>query len=589
MSGFFLTKSPICQDDLEIVQRALVVREGNRAKVIQHGNWCLVTSIHSEHPFQEPHVEQTESTLGFVWGSLFTGSRRLESADIARQPMSDDCNWEGAGFALRLTEQGAAQFRTDAMGFVPIFRSGDSISSDPDLLGLFNRGNVSTLAIAQTVFFSRTPMPKTYWEHVHVLPPANLFEWEQGKLRSNCYWEPNASVTSNKHQLIEQTVEGVRSAVRRRESAANGNVTLLLSAGLDSRAILYSLANPAAARCLTLADTENEEVRLSREIANSAGAKHVVMFRDVEHYPRESAGQVQSFYGMWNFADLHTAGLGQKILEDSPGIVMTGCYADYLFKGIEVDRRSRTVMGRFVPWYAVRSTSAQGYCPHAFTDAPKFQMVFERSFHDVQQQFGSVDELSLKQNEIRRIWPIFMEPNLAFRTGLRRYLPWEPVFADTALLDVWDHTPRRWAINGEIWSKAVAKMSPVGCRIKNNNWSGRVGASAPENAVRHVAGSIFRKFQKLKQEMLPAHATIGSWPNYAVVLEQSSRFHQDWNAISAATKELVAEATGQDYWSQDLSHWIRRDALALMRVFTIARWHDGIEQRRREWRGKVAA
>lgn len=136
---------------------------------------------------------------------------------------------------------------------------------------------IDPAGLADTLAFSFPLGARTLFAGVDCLPPASVLTWdaETGELKQRQYWqlathEPTAGDLADLERIRRMFNDGVRDIVK-----LGGPVTLALSGGMDSRAILSALlANGAAFETLTHSIEEATDAHLSVVLARLANAPH---------------------------------------------------------------------------------------------------------------------------------------------------------------------------------------------------------------------------------------------------------------------------------------------------------------------------
>jgi asparagine synthetase B (glutamine-hydrolysing) len=131
--------------------------------------------------------------------------------------------------------------------------------------------------LADTLAFSFPLGSRTLFAGVDCLPPASVLTWDAqtGELTERRHWQlsthaPTAGDVSDLERIRRLFNDGVRDMV-----ALGGPVTLALSGGMDSRAILSALlANGATFETLTHSIEEATDAHLSVVLARLAAAPH---------------------------------------------------------------------------------------------------------------------------------------------------------------------------------------------------------------------------------------------------------------------------------------------------------------------------
>jgi asparagine synthase (glutamine-hydrolysing) len=88
-----------------------------------------------------------------------------------------------------------------------------------------------------------------------------------------------------------------------KEDSDNRRYGILLSGGLDSRAILAASDSPMTT--FTIADFENREVEVAKRISNEKGCKNVFIKRDPNHYANIIDCAVELGDGMYRYDHAH--------------------------------------------------------------------------------------------------------------------------------------------------------------------------------------------------------------------------------------------------------------------------------------------
>jgi asparagine synthetase B (glutamine-hydrolysing) len=172
----------------------------------------------------------------------------------------------------------------DTAGLRPLYRGRASdgawvIASSPAAV-LAHGGvprAVDPAGLADTLAFGFALGARTLFEGVDCLPPASVLTWEADhrKLEQRQYWElgtraPSAGDLADLERIRLMFNQGVADIVR-----LGGPITLALSGGMDSRAILSALlANGASFETLTHSIEEATDAHLSVVLARLADAPH---------------------------------------------------------------------------------------------------------------------------------------------------------------------------------------------------------------------------------------------------------------------------------------------------------------------------
>jgi asparagine synthase (glutamine-hydrolysing) len=356
--------SGLTPEDYNFVDR--VARTLDYTGVSHYDAWAdsFLSVCRVHHPHQPPLRPAVHSDLGvqvFVDGEIFDVdgvAGRVQSGGVADQSLVEAFTSAGdAGFArlnghfavllydvkartLRLVSDRFAarpmhyRIARDWLAFGTQARSLLSGNMTP-------RPNLA--AITQYFAFEAVLDDTTFVEGIRKLPPASVLSYPERAPSPRRYWtmayQPDRGGGWRPH--VEALAEALRGAIRRqtRDTAGLG---LLLSGGMDSRAILALAASPLTA--ITLADFDNREVRLAREIAGSRSVPFVFVQRNPDFYGDLVDLAVDLGDGAYRFDHAHFAGITRDV---PPAIttVVSGYGFDSIIKGLILPKKLRHVLG----------------------------------------------------------------------------------------------------------------------------------------------------------------------------------------------------------------------------------------------------
>jgi asparagine synthase (glutamine-hydrolysing) len=476
---------------------------------------------------------------------------------------------------------------TDRMGFIPVYgaqRGGQHlIATHADVLAAAApwAADLDVTTMAEMLSHWHGVHPYTFYRGIRQLDAGTVYSWDrEGRQSSRRYWAPayKAEAGASQEELGEDLAAAIRRSVQLRSQPLLGETGVFLSGGADSRAVLFALHEPSKANCFTFYDEENSELATARELAIRAGARHVGLQREAEHYGKGAPEAVRVMGGMWNICDAHYTRFLPRLRDEPVGTWLSGCFADYLFKGIAQDRRYKTLMGRAVPFFDAAPFSHQWYFGHGAI-AGKWQGPVEARCAEMYQgcRLDATDDRARLEIEMRRLWPISREATIGSRLLLTRTLPWDVVLSDSAVVDVMLRIPARLKLNAQVWNAAVARICAGAAEVKNSNWGVTIGGSRARNMSEFLLRVARRKLSKLAPHAKasgPQLATTGSWPDYGYYMTHSPVLEDTWRATSPSHREVVNDVLGFDAWSLSLPEWAARDVTQWYRAMTLRLWLD---------------
>lgn len=480
---------------------------------------------------------------------------------------------------------------TDCMGLVPafaLFERGFVFGSHPDVVAevLARAGRAPAFDADTMAEFLRTGTsvhPFSYWRGVRQLDPATHYRIRVGDgsvhVISQRYWQPawvDGPYLDDRREIAERLAEAMVGAVRRRTLPRLGSVAVLLSAGADSRTALFAADDPGRVTCYTLFDDENAELDGARRLARIAGTDHVAVRRSPDYYIEHAAEAVRLSGGMWSIDSAHYGGLLPALRTAGHGTVLTGCYADYFFKGLGFNRRARTLFGRPLPLHTVADYEHRWYQPYFGLAAPAQSAVEARLI----ERFAGVGTgpRAASRAEHLRLAPVSREADTSGRLQLRRSVPFDFFLSDSAVVDLYGAISPRQKASGIAFGQAVERVTGTAARtVKNNNYGTPVGAGEAGRVAHFLTASLRRKLGGQRSvhpfERDPASvATAGSWPYFPRVIALSPTLKDWWSGRDRAADELLFTLLGPERAARSLSDWANRESTLFVRYLTAALW-----------------
>jgi asparagine synthase (glutamine-hydrolysing) len=297
--------------------------------------------------------------------------------------------------------------------------------------------------------------------------------------------------------------------------------------------------------------------------------------RDPDYYGRNAGEAMRVAGGMWSAIDAHYVGAADQIREANPGTILTGCYADYMFKGLLLNRRLRTLFGRNLPLYEPADFAWEYYQPFGRLADQWQQQVkgrLESRFPEDLRRKYAQNRLAVENLRLR---PLSREPDASGRACLWRTQPWDPFLFDNDVLSVYSRLSAEMKLNGIVFGRAVGKViGPAGRQVPNNNYGTPVDASEAERAFWFLMASFKRKLRRAfgRENHARGLASSGSWPNWDYYVGHSPVIAEQWNNPGKELRGLFSNILGRDPWQMPLAEWARTDSLVFMRLWSAKLW-----------------
>ena len=500
--------------------------------------------------------------------------------------------FNGAGVAVFIDlAAGVGFLRTDRIGCAPIFAStGDSplvIGSHPDSVAaaLAECGRPSPLDELTMAEFVRTGTsihPHTYYRNIIQLDAGSLYRFDvaasaEQLRRIETYWLPatvSGEAPASRGEFVEALAHGLRKAGQLRSSARMGRPVVLLSAGADSRGVLSALSSPEEAQTYTYYDEPNPELRRAQEIARVVGVPHKALKRTTDFYVANALETTRLSGGMWSIESGHHTGFVDDVwATPNFGTLLTGCYADYLLKGIALNVTPRTLLGKSLPLYKLSNIQQRFHHPFTPVDGALEKSLDARYSSRFADAIDRNDRYLL---EYLRIAPLSREADSSGRLSFWRQFPIDPIFADTHILDAFGVQSIEDKLSGIAFGMSVSKVSgPEVSGVPNNNYSAPVGLDEFGRTATFLSASLRRKFErrlKPNSTFTPRGVTTyGSWPNFQKVFEHSP-LARDW--FDRLVEKDYYGIIGVERAGWSFQQFLDRDIVQLMRLLTVYLWRE---------------
>lgn len=486
-------------------------------------------------------------------------------------------------FALLLWDGRLSTFHivTDCTGVFPVYEFKESnallIGSHPDILASAagQQENLDEVSLAEFAVTSSVSPPFTYYRNIRAVGRAmtlsvTIARNETPTVTRRCYFpfRYQGCSTDREEDLAEQLAAAFRNAVALRSSPRLGRCAVALSGGLDSRAVLASLAPGTKAFAFTLYDAENAELRSASALARAAGVEFYARQRPFEYYADNAELGMRVAGGMGTIANNHFLGTLSWLREQGAETFLTGCYCDYLFKALPVNRETNPLSGRETLAPYRREFYFTQFWPKS-TLAEQVRERIDSRFPEAvtrDQSDSGVFEL-----EHRRTFPLCYEADNAQRLVPQRLSGWFLPISDPELLRLYCRMPYRWKLNRSIFSKAVTRICPKGLNaVADANTSVPPGASFLREAV---SWNLLRARTRLKK-LKPGLATNGSWPDWYYYAAHSERLASLWAKPNPVANELFARVLGHNHFSRDIRTCSGEEIWQLMPLLSLKLWME---------------
>lgn len=399
--------------------------------------------------------------------------------------------------------------------------------------------NLNKQAVLEFFAFQRVLADRTFYEDINILPPASILRFRDGRIFQSKYWKMRyTNEYRSSPYYVEALADALRNAVNRR-TCGNNQFGILLSGGLDSRAVLA--ADSGKISCaFTLNEYQNREVHIAKKIAQVKGCRHIFLQRDIDHYFRLVDEAVDMGDGMYRFDHAHFLGALSRLKEDCD-IVLHGHGLDYTFQGLYLPNLTLRIAGKMIPFPFLDRISLTNlpesfkkkFCQHLPLNL-KYNALFEENFSNSFNKniIQSIKEI-LKEKDsydlnAHNAWDYFILHSLfkhfTFLNFLcvRHYMDERTVLFDNDLFNLYLSMPPKLRLNGRIYKKALRLMSPELAAIPNANTGLKVDTPIFWEWIFSLTKKMRQRFHRLYDSKL-LHLTEGSWPDMGELIRNNEK------------------------------------------------------------------
>jgi asparagine synthase (glutamine-hydrolysing) len=242
---------------------------------------------------------------------------------------------------------------TDCCGVFPAFEveapEGWLYCSHPDVLAdtANERHRLDESSLAEFVLSGTVTPPYSYYQRIRAADSATIFTFDvsgdrpkQPEKRRYFEFSYRGDSSVQEEDLANQLGAALRRAVQRRTLPRLGRSAIALSGGLDSRVILASSLDAEETFSFSCFDQPNRELKTAAAIAQSLAVPFLPLRRGPDYYAEHAERGVRISGGMGSLANNHFLGVMPRLKDEGMQNLLTGCYCDYLFKALPLNRRS---------------------------------------------------------------------------------------------------------------------------------------------------------------------------------------------------------------------------------------------------------
>ncbi|WP_430475992.1 asparagine synthase-related protein [Thalassospira lucentensis] len=404
---------------------------------------------------------------------------------------------------------------------------------------------VDDMAAAEFLYLRRLMGEKTLLKNAYYQRSASLVLFEpDNEPISSVWWYPDFSLPPLPDKDLPDVIGSTLQSAMSLYLSDRKKVGLLLSGGLDSRALVA--ASPTQLYCYTTCMQENNESDVARDVAATAGMPFTFL-------PRKS-GILNDYFetaafltgGQQIYSECQFMGYGDRLSRQCD-VLLIGLGLDIFFGGLYLPSRLGTLFGRpvihshLLPLGSDLPETYLNNVSYRLKQSDFWSLVLPNSRQSIEQALlrsvGNIEERGRSLGaEGYTLWEYFHGHNLSrhysfpMMMSVRSFMDCRAPALENNIFDLsWRMTGRQ-KLNGTAYQKALVKLAPELMSIRNANTNYPAGMSLSRQTF--TKAMQFAKHKVFGSDMprSPSRADR-SWPTAKSQLAASPRLEDRYRFL----------------------------------------------------------
>ena len=430
------------------------------------------------------------------------------------------CNQLNGAFSILVIDykHNRLSIISDKFGIYPIYTFGDTklntfqFSSNFKNLedNISDKLKIDRVSVAEFLKKGFIYHPNTYYKEIKTLENGIycILDFDKKTITKKKYYKIKAKPINDFNYLVDKLSKALLKSIERRTLKFFGKKAVFLSGGTDSRMILANTVDKNI-DAVTLYNEENYEIDTTKNIAKLLKINHKLIKRDIDYYFNSFNSSLKINGSRSLPTDDHFLNLRVDERIAKYDTILTGCYADWLFKGIALDRVQLSIFSNKLPLHKLKPFNYNFFSKRSLLKDEYEKMIKNREDQIFLNKKSHID------NEIARLFPLFQEETSATRLTLQQLFPWDSIFSDNDVMEVYLQIPAKYKINSEVYDKAVSLILNKVKNIPHANKKHKIGINKYYGALLYTFSIIINKVLKLiKIKKINSVTGDGSWINH---------------------------------------------------------------------------
>ena len=445
---------------------------------------------------------------------------------LVRDPAAktlDIINDRFGSYAFYYLQEGSGEFR-GGLSLMDIVAGGE--------------GQFDEKAIFEFLYLRRLLGEKTLLRNCCYQPSASIITSARGSLSIRKYWQPDYKQAKfGREEASDAIAEALRDSVKSHMEGVTDQgrrYALLLSGGLDSRALLAAAGDPLAS--VTTCLKQNNEARVAQEVAKCVGSPFTYIARPQKPYDEHLNDAVLISSGQQIFTESQFLNY-RSLLADHADCYFIGLGLDIFFGGLYLPKEPVKWLGRAVLHNRLRTLPEDFAEEYLTTIKYRLSTTSPWRFVKADHRQGLLGQLRESVDEILNrgrtlgaegydLWEYMHVHNFSRHYSfpmIQSVSTWAECRAPALSNDLFDISLRLAAtekVNSSAYLLAMKKLSPALMDIRNANTNIRAGMSYKGQSFTRVGRYISNHLLKTHFLLGPTHEQR-SWPRPCEVLASS--------------------------------------------------------------------
>ena len=381
------------------------------------------------------------------------------------------------------------------------------------------------------------------------------------------YFDPSL-IASKPYKTLNEAYKSMFNSInflKKRYTNIFKDIGLLLSGGTDSRLIAIFFKNKC--RAFSLSSFNNRSKRITQKIASSLRINLDFVNLEYNQYIKDLDFSIYLSGGISSFIENHYSNTKFINIISKKDLLISGCYFDYVFKGLTTNTRSLEIFGLKIP-FLIKAPIQLYFYKKDFNVEKKLQELIDKRRSI---RFKNINDKNLL--EFERVAPLYLECENIGRRSLILFTNWSAFVANYNFIEVMLRTPIDFKINTKLIRLLIFRNSGSIKFVPNSNTGVPIYPSVFLDIIHRILNKIIKNITLLFYSKLRNTKLHGSWVFSKEYVKQKE-FEEIFMSIQPEERKIISSILGNDIWKNNEFKKIINDYNQnfIVRIITISKW-----------------